>query len=141
MDGLVKTYSEMVAIPSFEGRYNYLKIGDKVGRATFGSDRYLNQKFYQTDPEWLSLRDDIIIRDKACDLAVPGLELMDYIIVHHINPITVQDIINRTDKLLNPENLVCTSLHVHNGIHYGSELIKVAPLVERFKNDTCPWKR
>ena len=137
----IRTYSELIQIPTFEERYEYLKIGGKVGEETFGFDRYLNQILY-TSPEWRSIRNHIIDRDNGCDLAMPDREIIeDKILIHHMNPITVEDILKRSDFVLNPEYLVCTILNTHNAIHYGNvELIYKDPIV-RYKNDTCPWRR
>lgn len=136
----MRTYSELILLPTFEERYEYLKIGGQVFKETFGSDRYLNQLFYK-DPEWLSVRDKVIIRDCGRDLAIEGRELNSHIIVHHMNPITKDDIVNRTDLLLNPEYLICTSKRTHDAIHYSdSNLLITDPIIRR-KNDTCPWKK
>lgn len=137
----MKSYSELISIPSFVERYRYLRIGGSIGEETFGCDRWLNQVFYK-DPEWRSVRNEIIIRDGACDLAMPGFDIRARILVHHINPITKADVINRSSCLFDPENLVCTSDNTHNAIHYGDEsmLVIVTPII-RAANDTCPWKR
>ena len=137
----IRTYSELMQIPTFEERFEYLRLGGKVGEETFGFDRYLNQLFY-TSKEWRKLRNNIITRDGGCDLGVPGREISEgvKILIHHMNPITVDDIINRSDFLLNPEYLICTIKNTHDAIHYGdSELLYKDPIV-RFKNDTCPWR-
>lgn len=136
----IKTYSELISLPTFEERYRYLRIGGKVGSETFGYDRYLNQILYNS-PEWRSFRDDIIIRDEGCDLGCEGFEINGRIIVHHIDPITVDDIINRHPKVFDPENVICVSHNTHQAIHYGDEsLLPLLPKV-RSKNDTCPWRR
>lgn len=136
----IKTYSELISLPTFEERYRYLRIGGKVGSETFGYDRYLNQILYNS-PEWRSFRDDIIIRDEGCDLGCEGFEINGRIIVHHIDPITVDDIINRHPKVFDPENVICVSHSTHQAIHYGDEsLLPLLPKV-RSKNDTCPWRR
>lgn len=136
----IKTYSELIKLPTFEERYEYLKLGGKVGEDTFGFDRYLNQVFYTSD-EWKSVRSYVITRDQGCDLGIPDREIRgDKILVHHMNPITKEDILNRSDILLNPEYLITTVKNTHDAIHYGdSELLYQEP-VERFKNDTCPWR-
>ena len=136
----IKTYSELITLPTFEERYEYLKLDGIVGSATFGFDRYLNQSFYQSS-EWKRLRNSLIIRDNGCDLACEGYHIGQYIIIHHMNPITQMDIINQTEWLLNPEYLVCVSRTTHNAIHYGdkSQILTLPP--ERTKNDTCPWKQ
>lgn len=137
----IRTYSELIKLPTFKERYEYLRLGGRVGEETFGFDRYLNQLFY-TSPEWRQLRNDIITRDGGCDLGVRGREIPEgtIILVHHMNPITVDDILNRSDFLLNPEYLICTIKNTHDAIHYGdSELLYQDPIV-RSKNDTCPWR-
>lgn len=137
----IRTYSELIALPTFEERYNYLKLDGKVGEETFGSDRWLNQLFYKKDPDWLVIRDKIIIRDNGCDLAVPGRDIYSRILIHHMNPITKDDILCRSEFLLNPEYLICTTKNTHDAIHYGDESLLVKDPVKRYKNDTCPWKR
>ena len=136
----IRTYSELIKLPTFKERYEYLRIGGKVGEETFGFDRYLNQIFYKSK-EWLSIRNDIIIRDNGCDLGMPGREIIgSKILIHHMNPITKEDILNRSDFLLNPEYLICTIKNTHDAIHYGdSELLYDDPVV-RTKYDTCPWR-
>lgn len=136
----IKTYSELITIPTFEERFRYLKLQGVVGEETFGFDRYLNQLFYRSS-EWKQIRDIVIIRDNGCDLGVEGFEIYGRILIHHMNPITEKDIVNRSDILLNPEYLICTTKNTHNAIHYGDEnLLMTAPIV-RTRNDTCPWKR
>ena len=135
----IKTYSELITIPTFEERFEYLKLDGQVGVETFGFNRYLNQAFYKSD-EWLSIRDDIITRDNGCDLGMEGYEIYGRILIHHINPITKDDIIQRSRILLDPENLITTVKRTHDAIHYGdSNLLMRAP-IERRKNDTCPWR-
>lgn len=136
----IKTYSELVKLNSFEERYKYLKLEGKVGEDTFGFDRYLNQIFYKTD-EWKSVRDYVISRDNGCDLGISDREIkFGKILVHHMNPITKEDILNRSDILLNPEYLITTTKNTHDAIHYGSDELLYQDPVERYKNDTCPWK-
>lgn len=136
----IKTYSELVKLNSFEERYKYLKLEGKVGEDTFGFDRYLNQIFYKTD-EWKSVRDYVISRDNGCDLGIFDREIkFGKILVHHMNPITKEDILNRSDILLNPEYLITTTKNTHDAIHYGSDDLLYQDPVERYKNDTCPWK-
>ena len=136
----IKTYSELITIPTFEERFEYLKLDGQVGVETFGFDRYLNQAFYKSD-EWLSIRDYVITRDNGCDLGMEGYEIYGRILIHHINPITKDDIIQRSRILLDPENLITTVKRTHDAIHYGdSNLLMKAP-IERRKNDTCPWRR
>lgn len=137
----MRTYTELMRFELFEERYRYLRLGGRVGEVTFGIDRWLNQNFYQKDPEWLEVRDFVIVRDNGCDLAMPDRPIEKYIHVHHMNPITKEDIIRRTKWLLDPEYLICTIDGTHKAIHYGDEskLIIIPP--ERRPFDTCPWKR
>lgn len=135
----IRTYSELITIPTFEERYKYLQLKSSVGKDTFGYDRYLNQLFYQTI-EWKRLRRDLIIRDCGCDLGVEGYEIHGRIIIHHMNPITKEDLLDRTDYLMNPEYLICTTHSTHNAIHYGDESLLITAPIVRSKNDTCPWK-
>lgn len=136
----IRTYSELIALPTFEERYRYLRLGGKVGEETFGFDRWLNQRFYK-DPAWLESRDYAIVRDHGCDLAIPGREISGRILVHHMNPITKEDILRRTKYLLDPEYLICTVKNTHDAIHYGDEGLLILDPIVRTKNDTCPWKR
>lgn len=138
---LYKSYSELIRIPTFEERLEYLKTNNRVGDITFGYERYLNQILYRCG-EWLELRPRIITRDNGCDLAFPGLEIIGTrIIVHHIIPVTVEMILNRDPLVFDPENLVSTQDITHRIIHYGT--CRSGPIipVERKPNDTCPWKR
>ena len=135
----IKTYSELIMIPTFEGRYEYLKLGGQVGVETFGFDRYLNQAFYKSD-EWLSVRDYVIARDNGCDLGVEGYEIYGRILIHHMNPITKEDILQRSKFLLDPEYLITTVKRTHDAIHYGNNSIIFEGPIERRKNDTCPWR-
>ena len=137
---IIRTYSELITFPTFEERFKYLQLEGSVGKDTFGYDRYLNQLFYKTT-EWKRLRQDLIIRDNGCDLGVEGREIYGGIIIHHLNPITKDDIVSRTEYLLNPDFLICTTHNTHNAIHYGDESLLITSPVERSKNDTCPWKR
>lgn len=136
----IKTYSELITIPTFKDRFEYLKIGGRVGEETFGFDRYLNQTFYKS-PEWRAVRDIVIIRDCGCDLAMPGHEIFGKILVHHMNPITMDDIIHRSKYLLDPEFLICTIKNTHNAIHYGDGSLLITGPIERTPNDTCPWRQ
>lgn len=140
IDRHIRTYTELMKLPTFEERFRYLKLNGNVGEDTFGFDRYLNQIFYQS-PEWKRIRNEIIIRDNACDLGIPDRELDKRIIIHHMNPITKEDLIHKTDFLLNPEYLISTCHKTHLAIHYGDESILEPVIVERRKNDTCPWRR
>lgn len=135
-----KSYSELIKLDTFEERFNYLKLEGKVGEETFGNDRILNQILYK-DPKWRSTRDDIIIRDNGCDLGIEGREIDGPVLVHHINPITVKDVIDRSPKVFDPDNLISTVLNTHNAIHYSDESILVKDPVARRANDTCPWKK
>lgn len=135
----IRRYSELIQIPTFEERFEYLRLDGQVGVDTFGSDRYLNQIFYKS-PEWKKIRDEIIIRDQCCDLAMPGYDIHGPVLIHHLNPITKADILSRTDLLLNPEYLVCTIQSTHNAIHYGDVNLLITNPIERKPNDTCPWK-
>lgn len=136
----IKTYSELIKLPTFEERFNYLKTGGFVGHETFGFDRYLNQQFYHS-LEWRSVRDYVIIRDNGCDLGIDGREIVGKVLIHHINPLTQDDIINRTKFLLDPEYLITTMHLTHNAIHYGDENILLKDPIERSMNDTCPWRK
>lgn len=136
---MIRTYSELLTLPTFKERYEYLRLGGAVGADTFGFDRYLNQIFYKSS-EWQSVRRQVIIRDNGCDLGIDGYDIHGPILIHHMNPICVEDIINRSDMLLNPEYLITTVLATHNAIHYGdASLLQTMPQIRR-KNDTCPWK-
>lgn len=135
----IRTYSELVKMDSFEERFEYLKLNGEVGKETFGFDRYLNQAFYKS-PEWRAVRDRVIIRDCGCDLAMTGYEIRGKILIHHMNPITKEDILRRSEFLLNPEYLICTIKSTHDAIHYGDESLLMKAPIERTKNDTCPWR-
>lgn len=137
----IRTYSELSKLSTFEERYEYLRLDGVVGEETFGFDRYLNQRFYQNDIEWKKVRDFVIMRDLGCDLGIEGREIKGKIIVHHMNPITKYDLLNRTKLLLDPEYLICTLKSTHNAIHYGDENLLMKGPVERTKNDTCPWRK
>lgn len=135
----MRTYTQLIKLPTFEERFEYLKLDGTVGEDTFGFDRYLNQIFYRS-PEWNRVRDEVIIRDNGCDLGIPGHEIYGRILIHHMNPIAVKDILDRADILLNPEYLISTVHRTHNAIHYGNiNLLPKGPIV-RTPNDTCPWK-
>ena len=136
----IRTYSELITLPTFEERYRYLRLNGRVGEETFGFDRYLNQAFYKSD-EWLALRDEIIVRDNGCDLGIEGREIHGRILIHHMNPITVEDIAKRSDHLLNPEYLITTVKATHDAIHYGNEDSLITIPRERTRNDTCPWRK
>lgn len=136
----IKCYSELITIPTFEGRFEYLRLDGTVGKETFGFDRYLNQQFYSSY-EYRKFRRDMIIRDMCCDMGIAEFPINGLVILHHINPIAPEDILNRNIRiLLDPENTICVSHRTHNAIHYGDiSLLAVAP-IERKQNDTCPWR-
>lgn len=136
----IRTYSELITLPTFEARYEYLRLHAEVGKETFGFDRYLNQAFYKY-PEWRKARDLVIIRDNGCDLGIEGREIRGKILIHHMNPITKEDILSRSEYLLNPEYLICTIKRTHDAIHYGDESLLAKDPIERKPNDTCPWRR
>ena len=135
----IKTYSELSLLPTFRERYQYLRLSGQVGEDTFGFDRYLNQVFYRSQ-EWKRVRDFVILRDNGCDLGVPGFEIHEKIIIHHMNPITVQDIRHANENLLDPEFLICVRHNTHNAIHYGDESLLITEPIVRTPNDTCPWR-
>ena len=136
----MRKYSELILLPTFEERYKYLKLNGEVGVDTFGNERWLNQLFYR-DPAWKIVRNRVIVRDNACDLAMEDRAISGQIYVHHLNPITRDDVIDRNPILLDPENLICVCLTTHNAIHYGDETLLILNPKERRANDTCPWKR
>jgi len=136
---IIRTYSELITLPTFEERYRYLQLNGAVGKDTFGFDRYINQQFYRSK-EWQRIRDEVIIRDNACDLGMEGYEIHGRIYVHHMNPIMVRDIHSNSNYLMNPEFLICTTHRTHNAIHYGDEDLLARAPIERTKNDTCPWR-
>lgn len=136
----IKTYSELISIPTYEERYRYLRLDGRVGKDTFGFDRYLNQKLYHDSKEWRRVRNFVITRDNGCDLGMDGYEIAGRIIVHHMNPITMDDLIHRMDYVLDPEFLISTSHNTHNAIHYGTEDLIIKAPIERSRNDTCPWR-
>lgn len=138
----IRTYTELSKLPTFIERYRYLRLGGRIGEETFGFDRWLNQKFYK-DPFWLESRDFVIVRDLGCDLGILDREIPDgvRILVHHMNPIDKNDIINRTKFLLDPEYLITTIKITHDAIHYGSEDLLYHDPIERKIHDTCPWKK
>lgn len=136
----IRCYSELKKLKTFKERYEYLKLDGVVGEETFGFDRWLNQAFYKSK-EWQRIRNDVIARDLGCDLGCQDREIIDeMILIHHMNPISKEDIINKTDFLLNPEYLITTIDNTHRAIHYGNEEMLYQPPIERFKNDQCPWR-
>lgn len=137
---MLRTYSELLALPTFEERFQYLKLDGNVGTETFGFDRWINQQFYRSR-EWKKVRDEVIIRDNGCDLGVEGYEIHGKLLIHHMNPVKSTDISFRTNILLDPEYLICVSHRTHNAIHYGDESQIPKGPVERTPYDTCPWRR
>lgn len=140
MKSKLRTYSELKQLKTFEERYEYLKLDGQVGADTFGFDRYLNQIFYKS-PEWRSVRNEVIVRDNGCDLGIEGREIHTKILVHHMNPISKKDILERSDILLNPEYLITTVKRTHDAIHYGDADTLIKDPIERSANDTCPWRK
>ena len=138
---MLRTYDELIRLGSFEERFAYLRLQGNVGRDTFGSDRYLNQLFYRSQ-EWKHIRNQVIARDNGCDLGVEGYEIYkgQRILIHHMNPLRVDDILDQTEYLMDPKYLITTTFRTHNAIHYSDEsLLPILPK-ERTPNDTCPWK-
>ena len=135
-----KSYSELIRLPTFLERYRYLKISGRIGEDTFGYDRYLNQTLYRS-AEWKRFRREIIVRDEGRDLGCEGYEIVGNTLVHHINSITIEDVLNRDPKIFDPENVICVSHNTHNAIHYGDENLLITEPVIRKPNDTCPWKK
>lgn len=135
----IKAYSELITLPTFEERFEYLQLKGTVGQETFGFDRYLNQILYNSK-EWKYLRNEIIVRDNGCDLALEGFEIHGRILIHHINPITIDDVIKRREMVFDPENLICVTHNTHNAIHYGDKSLLITGPIKRRANDTCPWK-
>lgn len=136
----MRNYTDLQKLSSFKDRFNYLKLDGKIGKDTFGFDRWLNQAFY-TSPEWRRVRDQVIVRDNGNDLGIDGFRIYGKVLIHHMNPITYHNIVHRDEDILNPEYLICVSQRTHNAIHYGSEDLLPTELVERKPNDTCPWKK
>ena len=142
---IIRNYTELARLPTFEERFQYLKLNGQVGRDTFGFDRVFNQRFYRSE-EWKRIRNYIIVRDTGnqnacCDLGVPGYEIGERILIHHMNPITLDDITESSEFLLNPEYLIAVSHTTHNAIHYGGDAKIYSQPVNRHPNDTCPWKK
>lgn len=136
---MIRTYSELIKLPTFKERFEYLSLKGCVGKETFGWERYINQAFYRSK-EWKDVRNFVIVRDCGCDLGIPGREIPDRILIHHMNPILPKDIALSNDFILDPEYLICTTHNTHEAIHYGSEELLISEPVERTPNDTCPWK-
>lgn len=139
LNSMIRSYTELKELKSFEDRFRYLKLSGTVGEVTFGYERYLNQSLY-TSRRWRRIRDEVIMRDMGCDLGVEGYEIYDKVVVHHMNPICAEDIEMERDIVFDPEYLICTSNNTHQAIHYGDESLIPQTFVERTKNDTCPWK-
>lgn len=138
---MIRTYTELSRLKAFEERFDYLRLDGTIGKDTFGFDRIFNQMFYKS-PEWMAARREVMIRDNGCDLGIEGHEIYGQrIIIHHINPITLEDIERGSEFLLDPEYLITTIHTTHNAIHYGDESLIIRAPIERSKNDTCPWKR
>ena len=136
----IKTYSELSQLKTFEERFQYLRLNGMVGSETFGFDRYLNQMFYRSQ-RWKSVRDFVFVRDNGCDLGIEGHDIYGRYIIHHMNPITIEDIERESENLIDPEFLITTIHNTHNAIHYSDEGLLITAPIERTKNDTCPWKR
>lgn len=137
---MIKTYSELIMFSTFDERFKYLMLNGQVGKETFGWDRWINQDFYRSK-EWKQVRDFVIVRDNGCDLGIPDRKLSSGIFVHHINPISIDDIENSTRYLLDPEFLITVSKETHDALHYGNEdILKRYQLIERKPNDICPWR-
>ena len=137
---VIRTYTELTKLPTYEERFAYLRLDGTVCDETFGNDRYLNRILYKS-PRWRKVRREVIIRDNGCDLEIEDYEIRGRIIVHHMDPITLDDIIHERDSVFNPEYLICTAHNTHNAIHYGDESLLVTAPIERSKNDTCPWRK
>ena len=135
-----RTYGEVVQIATFRDRFEYLKLGGSFGRETFGDSRYLNQRLY-TSREWRDLRHEIIVRDNGCDLGVSGFDIGGSIIIHHIEPLTIDMVLDRSSLIFDPENLICVSYSTHKALHYGDiSMAAISQPAERSLHDTCPWK-
>lgn len=136
----IKTYSELRNMKTFAERFAYLKLTGAVGQDTFGLDRYLNQRFYRS-PEWKHVRDLVIVRDNGCDLGIEDCPITGKVIIHHMNPLSVDDILkDDPEYMMNPEYLICVSHATHNAIHYGDERQLLQDYIPRSPNDTSPWK-
>lgn len=136
----IRSYSELIQLPTIEERYQYLKLVGEVGSMTFGSSRFLNQQFYSSRL-WKDVRNEVILRDQSCDLGIPDYELYDHVTIHHINPISIDDVKDENwDKLLNPENLITTSYNTHKAIHFGNNAMLPRKPLERSPGDTCLWR-
>ena len=134
----LRSWTELSRIPDFYERYNYLRLRGAVGQPTFGSERYINQNFY-TSKQWRDVRHEVIARDLGCDLGIEGFEIHDKIIIHHMNPMTVEDIEHGNNEILDPEFLISTTMNTHNAIHFGDESLLPRPHVDRRPGDTKLW--
>jgi hypothetical protein len=134
----IRTYSELRRFDTFEQRFDYLVLLGEVGSATFGFDRWMNQRFYRSH-EWKRTRDVVIVRDNGCDLGIPGYDIRAQLMVHHMNPVTPEDLTNGADWILDPEFLITTTHRTHNAIHYGDDSLLVKPPVQRRPGDTSLW--
>lgn len=140
MNSKIRTFSELQKLMSFDERFNYLRLTGSVGESTFGFDRYLNQMLY-TSRRWLRIRDSVIIRDNGCDLGFPDHDIKGKIIVHHMNPISVDDIEKENDDIVNPEFLICASHLTHLAIHFGDKSLLPEMPIKRYPGDTIPWRQ
>lgn len=136
----IRTYSELIKLPTFKERFNYLKLDGNVGIETFGFNRYLNQSLYGKSQEWKRTRNGIILRDNGCDLGIPDRQIFGRIIIHHMNPLTEEDLLNRNPDIFNPEFLIATTIDTHNAIHYGDDSFIFEGPIIRTQNDTIPWR-
>lgn len=134
----IRTYSELAVYPTLDERFEYLNLSGKVGVDTFGADRYINQRFYRSR-EWKRIRDHVIARDEGCDLGIPGFEIFDKVIIHHMNPMSVEDIVSADDDIINPEYLITTTHRTHNAIHYGNDRVLRPVIADRKPGDTRLW--
>lgn len=136
---MIRRYSDLVQLKTFEDRFSYLKLHGKVGEETFGLDRYLNQQLYKSR-RWQNIRSQVIIRDDGCDLGIDGRQMDNYITIHHMNPISMEDIEEERDIVFDPEYLICCSSRTHKAIHFGNENLLIRDPIIRRPNDTCPWR-
>lgn len=136
---MIRTYRDLRKLKTFHERFDYLKLGGRVGEATFGYDRYLNQMLYSSD-RWKSIRDDVIIRDNGCDLGIEGHDIYGGIWIHHMNPLTPEEIESGSDDIYDPEYLICTARNTHDAVHYRNVILIPKEPIVRYKNDTCPWR-
>lgn len=137
---IARSYLELMMFSTFEERFRYLKLDGKIGESTFGFQRWINQELYHSN-KWLNFRDKVIIRDNGCDLGVSGYEIYRSVLIHHINPITYEDVINQSSCIFDLNNVISTQLSTHNAIHYGDENLLITTPTQRSINDTCPWRK